>query len=97
MQARFHLPYFLSTCQQFFLVLYGYLFGYLDLIIYFLYSNGSGSPKKVLLSVKKCLLQAALVHPKVSFNLIDLERCVLVMTVMPFHFSSLVIESVYII
>ncbi|CAA7405573.1 unnamed protein product [Spirodela intermedia] len=31
------------------------------------------SPKKVLLSVKKCLLQAALVHPKVSFNLIDLQ------------------------
>ncbi|CAA6668687.1 unnamed protein product [Spirodela intermedia] len=33
------------------------------------------SPKKVLLSVKKCLLQAALVHPKVSFNLIDLQSC----------------------
>ncbi|XP_078432882.1 MUTL protein homolog 3 isoform X2 [Wolffia australiana] len=31
------------------------------------------SPKKVLLSLRKCILQAALVHPTVSFTLTDLE------------------------
>ncbi|KAG8497672.1 hypothetical protein CXB51_008920 [Gossypium anomalum] len=36
------------------------------------------SPKKVLQSVKKCVFRIALVHPMVYFNLIDIERYVLV-------------------
>lgn len=36
------------------------------------------SPKKVLHSVKKCVFRIALVHPMVYFNVIDIERYVLV-------------------
>ena len=36
------------------------------------------SPKKVLQSVKKCVLRTALVHSKVSFKVVDAERYLLV-------------------
>lgn len=36
------------------------------------------SPKKVLQSVKKCVFRMALVHPMVYFNVIDIERYLLV-------------------
>lgn len=33
------------------------------------------SPKKVLHSVKKCVLRIGLVHSHVSFKVVDIERC----------------------
>lgn len=37
----------------------------------------TGSPKKVLHAVIKCVHRIALVHSKVSFKLINIERCLL--------------------
>lgn len=38
----------------------------------------NGSTKKVLDSVKKCVLRISLVHSTVSFKVVDIERCVLI-------------------
>lgn len=39
------------------------------------------SPEKVLYSVKKCVLRIALVHPTVSFKVVDIERFLLVVVI----------------
>ncbi|MQM04944.1 hypothetical protein Taro_037747, partial [Colocasia esculenta] len=72
MQSRFHSPsmsFFSSILCFFFQIIYCYLY----LTKHSVYRNIYGSPKKMLHSLKKCLVRAALVHPQVSFSVLDLE------------------------
>lgn len=77
--SKVHFPVFMTLVLHLlkvFVYLQLGLWFELTLQLFFIFSV-SGSPKKVLHSIKKCVLRIALVHPQVLFKVTDIARRVI--------------------